>query len=148
MSQRQTFSLDSPARKFFACQLQHCSLSYDGNEGQWLYENGGLKFCFNQIWVQGIVVLVRADGNDFLLDDGTGIIEVTGVTKLVKDFNLHKGMYVMIAGKLKSLGSLDQKQYPTIKVLKIADLSSNLHSEMLWMMEVIDGQSQSGIHTK
>ena len=93
MSQKQTFHLDSPARKFFACQLQHCSLSHNRTEGQWLYKNGNVKFCFDQVWVQGIVVLVGADGNDFLLDDGTGITEVTGVTKLVRDFSLHKGRY-------------------------------------------------------
>ena len=52
-----------------------------------------MKFCFDQVWVQGIVVLVGADGNDFLLDDGTGITEVTGVTKLMRDFSLHKGRY-------------------------------------------------------
>ena len=57
-------------------------------------------------------------------------------------------MYVMIAGRLQSLGNFDQKQYPTIKVLKIANLSSNPHSEMLWMVEVIDAQSKSGTNRK
>lgn len=58
------------------------------------------------------------------------------------------GMYVMIAGRLQSVGNFDQKQYPTIKVLKIANLSSNPHSEMLWMVEVIDAQSKSGTNRK
>ena len=58
------------------------------------------------------------------------------------------GMYVMIAGGLQSVGNFDQKQYPTIKVLKIANLSSNLQSEMLWMVEVIDAQSKSGMNRK
>ena len=57
-------------------------------------------------------------------------------------------MYVMIAGRLQSVDNFDQKQYPTIKVLKIANLSSNLQSEMLWMVEVIDAQSKSGINRK
>ena len=52
-------------------------------------------------------------------------------------------MYVMIAGQLKSVGSLDQSQCPSIKVLKIANLT-NPHSEALWMMEVIDAHSQTG----
>ena len=56
------------------------------------------------------------------------------------------GMYVMIAGRLQSLGNFDQKQYPTIKVLKIANLSSNPQSEMLWMVEVVDAQSKSGMN--
>ena len=56
------------------------------------------------------------------------------------------GMYVMIAGRLQSVGNFDQKQYPTIKVLKIANLSSNPQSEMLWMVEVVDTQSKSGMN--
>ena len=56
------------------------------------------------------------------------------------------GMYVMIAGRLQSVGNFDQKQYPTIKVLKIANLSSNPQSEMLWMVEVVDAQSKSGMN--
>ena len=54
----------------------------------------------------------------------------------------------MIAGRLQSLGNFDQKQYPTIKVLKIANLSSNPQSEMLWMVEVVDAQSKSGMNRK
>lgn len=57
-------------------------------------------------------------------------------------------MYVMIAGRLQSPGNFDQKQYPTIKVLKIANLSSNPQSEILWMVEVIDAQSKSGMNRK
>ena len=91
MSQKQAFSLNSPAKKFFASQLLHCSSSDNENAGQWLYNNRNLKIFFSQVWVQGIVVLVSADGNGFFLDDGTGIVEINGVVKLVKDFFLHKG---------------------------------------------------------
>lgn len=50
------------------------------------------------------------------------------------------GMYVMVAGQLRSIGSPGEAQHPSIRVLKIADLSNNPHSEALWMMEVIDAQ--------
>ena len=49
-------------------------------------------------------------------------------------------MYVMVAGQLRSLGRADQIQYPTVKVLKVADLSGNSHWEALWMLEVVDAQ--------
>ncbi|XP_078354693.1 recQ-mediated genome instability protein 2-like [Oculina patagonica] len=140
MSQKQPFSLDAPARKFFACQLPHCTSS---DADQWLYHNDRVKIHFSQVWVQGIVVLVSADGNGLFLDDGTGIIEANGVTKVVKDLFIQKGMYVMVAGQLRSTGSPDQTQCPSIKVLKIADLSNYPHSEAMWMMEVIDIQSQT-----
>jgi len=143
MSQKQPVTLNSPARKFFASQLLSCALQQDGriiNQG--LYSDA----VINQVWVQGIVVLVSADGNDLLLDDGTAVIQATGVTKIVKDLFIHKGMYVMVAGQLKSVGSPDEIQLPSIRILKIADLSNNPHSEALWMMEVID--AQTGIRHK
>ena len=49
---------------------------------------------------------------------------------------------MMVAGQLRSIGSPSEAQYPSIRVLKIADLSNNPHSEALWMMEVIDAQSR------
>ena len=51
------------------------------------------------------------------------------------------GMYVMVAGQLKVMGSPKKQQSPCVKVLKFADLSSNPHSEALWMAEVIHMQS-------
>jgi len=60
--------------------------------------------------------------------------------------SLMTGMYVMVAGQLKSVGSPDEIQLPSIRILKIADLSNNPHSEALWMMEVID--AQTGIRHK
>ena len=45
----------------------------------------------------------------------------------------------MVAGQLKVMGSPKKQQ--SICVLKIADLSSNPHSEALWMAEVIHMQS-------
>jgi len=143
MSQKQPVTLNSPARKFFASQLLSCTLRQDGriiNQG--LYSDA----VINQVWVQGIVVLVSADGNDLLLDDGTAVIQAAGVTKIVKDLFIHKGMYVMVAGQLKSVASPDEIQLPSIRILKIADLSNNPHSEALWMMEVID--AQTGIRHK
>ena len=91
MSRKQSFELDAPARKFFACQLLQCRSSVKAITNQWLYHNGDLKIHFSQVWVQGTVVLVSADGNGLFLDDGTGIIEANGITKIVKDLFIQKG---------------------------------------------------------
>lgn len=88
MSQKQPLTLNTPARKLFACQL--LQKQHDGGI-QWLRNNDNLT-C-NQVWLQGIVVLVSADGNDLFLDDGTGIIQANGVTKIVKDLFIHKGTH-------------------------------------------------------
>ena len=58
-----------------------------------MYCDRNRKICFSQVWVQGIVVLVSADGNDLFLDDGTGIIEANGISKIVKDLFIQKGCY-------------------------------------------------------
>ena len=78
MSQKQGVILNTPARKVFASQLHNDSIHADSSD---------------QVWVQGIVVLVSADGNDLFLDDGTGIIQANGVTKIVKDLFIQKGDY-------------------------------------------------------
>ncbi|XP_068727808.1 recQ-mediated genome instability protein 2-like [Montipora capricornis] len=121
MSQKQPLILNTPAKKFFMSQLL-------GSSSQ-------------QVWLQGIVVDISADSNDVLLDDGTGVIQATGVTQIIKDLYLHKGMYVMVAGQLKMIGNPNEMHCPSIRVFKIADLSNNPHSEALWMAEVIDVQS-------
>ena len=76
MSQKQPLILNTPAKKFFMSQLL-------GGSSQ-------------QVWLQGIVVDISADSNDVLLDDGTGVIQATGVTQITKDLYLHKGIYTFL----------------------------------------------------
>ena len=103
MSQKTNSSkgiLNTPAKKFFVGQIACCTpinkeTSGPYNADEWLYQSlQGSAISFTQAWVQGFVVLVSADGNDVLIDDGTGIIHVTGVIKLVKNVNIFKGMSV------------------------------------------------------
>ena len=48
-------------------------------------------------------------------------------------------MYVMVAGQLRSSVTITEC-LPSIRVLKIADLTNNAHSEVLWLTEVIHAQ--------
>ena len=48
-------------------------------------------------------------------------------------------MYVMVAGHLRSSVTITEC-LPSIRVLKIADLTNNGHSEALWLTEVIHAQ--------
>ena len=92
MSQKQPLTLNSPARKFFVSQLLGSSLRQDGGIiHKELYNNE----VINQVWLQGIVVLVSAEGNSLLLDDGTGIIQASGITKVMKDLFIHKGIGIL-----------------------------------------------------
>ncbi|KXJ12817.1 uncharacterized protein LOC110241537 [Exaiptasia diaphana] len=138
-----TSILNLPARKFFVVQLTNC-FQVDKDEEEWIYQGTlDLPLRFNQVWIQGFVVLVSADGNDVLVDDGTGVAHATGVVKLVKNFTIIKGMYVMVAGQLKTTGKSSTQtfpSYPTIRILKFADKSEFRSSETLWMLEVMDLQ--------
>lgn len=99
MSQKPSSSqslLSLPAKKFFAAQIPSCSQnnkdSASSNIEEWMYKsNRRTSISFSQIWIQGIVVLVSSDGNDMLVDDGTGIVHVTGLIKLVKNLLITKG---------------------------------------------------------
>ena len=55
------------------------------------------------------------------------------------DFYFILGMYVMVAGQLRSSVKITEC-LPSIRVLKIADLTNNAHSEALWLTEVIHAQ--------
>ena len=94
MSQKQSSILDAPAKKFFACQLSQCTSNVKAAADQWMYIDSSRKICFSQVWVQGIVVLVADDGDDLFLDDGTGIIQANGITRIVKDLFIQKGGYI------------------------------------------------------
>lgn len=94
MSQKQSSILNAPAKKFFACQLSQCTSNVKAAADQWMYSDSSRKICFSQVWVQGVVVLVADDGDDLFLDDGTGIVQANGITRIVKDLFIQKGGYI------------------------------------------------------
>ena len=55
------------------------------------------------------------------------------------NFSFILGMYVMVAGQLRSSVKITECS-PSIRVLKIAALTNNVHSEALWFTEVIHAQ--------
>ena len=125
MSQKQLPILRTPARKFFIRQLLCCSLQHNGGI---LHPNLYGKEITTQVWVQGVVVLVSPDRNDLVLDDGTGVIHVTGVTKIAKDLYLH-------TGKLKCLILIIDQSGISKGDKKITTFSMNLllaHCSVLW----------------
>ncbi|CAL5212211.1 unnamed protein product [Lathyrus oleraceus] len=88
---------------------------------------------FQRAWLQG--VLVSSDGGGpFLLDDGTGVIELS-LSGEFRQRQLKVGMYVMVVGGyfLRAAG-----EPSVIKVHKIVDLSSSPNREAMWYLEVIE----------
>ncbi|CAN4119446.1 unnamed protein product [Withania somnifera] len=90
---------------------------------------------FQRVWLQGILVSTPTTDSSgrFLLDDGTGIIEL----HLLSDFNTlswEKGMFVMVVGAY----FVQKGGLPLIKVHKIVDLSLFPDRESMWYLEVIE----------
>ncbi|CDP07001.1 unnamed protein product [Coffea canephora] len=110
------------------------------SDSQSSFSLGGI--LFQRAWIQGILVSAvpsssstapSETGCRFLLDDGTGIIELI----LSGDFrNRHweTGMYVMVVGGY----FIQTGDVPMIKVHKIVDLSAFPDREAVWYLEVME----------
>ncbi|XP_020215185.1 recQ-mediated genome instability protein 2 [Cajanus cajan] len=88
---------------------------------------------FQRAWLQGLLVSASADGAPLLLDDGTGLIELS----LTGEFRHHHwkpGMYVMVVGGYVARAG----ELPMIKVHKIVDLSSSPDRDAMWYLEVVE----------
>lgn len=123
MSQKQLTLLNTPARKFFIRQLLSCSLQHNGGI---IHPNLYGKEITTQVWIQGVVVLVSSDRNDLVLDDGTGVIHVTGFTKILKDLYLHKGKLKCLILVIDQSGMKGDKKITTIKMNLLQPLCSVL----------------------
>lgn len=123
---------DLAALKVFCSQLNNAKATTTQQSHPAFTLSGIL---FQRVWLQGILVStpnIDPSGR-FLLDDGTGIIEL----QLLGDFlrlSWQKGMYVMVVG-----GYFVQKGgLPLIKVHKIVDLSPFPDRESMWYLEVVE----------
>ncbi|MQL83316.1 hypothetical protein Taro_015805 [Colocasia esculenta] len=91
---------------------------------------------FQRAWLQGVLVSAaeEGEGRSFVLDDGTGLVELCLTKEILQHEQLAAGMYVMVVGQfLPGAGDL-----PLIKVHKVVDLSPNPDSEAIWYLEVIE----------
>ena len=94
MSQKPS-RLSVPARKLYIGQLLKCSRSenedLDSNQGNWKYMTSELSLVFNQVWIQGVVISATKDRSDVIVDDGTGIVLLTGINRIIKDVKFCEG---------------------------------------------------------
>ncbi|KAM7496851.1 hypothetical protein LguiA_021265 [Lonicera macranthoides] len=96
------------------------------------------SILFQRAWLQGILVssLPSSNGDGdgrFLLDDGTGVVELS-LSGDFRDFPLDIGMYVMVVGGY----FIRPGELPQLKVHKIVDLSPFPDREAMWYLEVIE----------
>ncbi|KAJ8426307.1 hypothetical protein Cgig2_007830 [Carnegiea gigantea] len=93
---------------------------------------GGI--LFQRAWLQGVLVSISDDRSCFILDDGSGVIELLIAADFLTQDHWQLGMYVMVVGAyfIRDDGT------PMIKVHKIVDLSAHPDREAMWYLEVIE----------
>ncbi|PON58462.1 RecQ-mediated genome instability protein [Parasponia andersonii] len=102
---------------------------------------GGI--LFQRVWLQGILVCVEEEKNHFILDDGTGLIQLSlsasADARLLRSWTL--GMYIMVVGAFllpTSTSTSTHHHLPIVKVHKMVDLSGFPDREAMWYLEVIE----------
>ncbi|KAK2643509.1 hypothetical protein Ddye_025272 [Dipteronia dyeriana] len=115
------------AVKVVCAQLKHARQTLSQNA----VTLGGI--LFQRAWLQGVLISSPDDDGKLLLDDGTGVIQLSlGGEFLLRQWN--PGMYVMVVG-----GYIVRTDVPPmIKVHKIVDLSAFPDREAMWYLEVIE----------
>ncbi|XP_031113506.1 uncharacterized protein LOC116017116 [Ipomoea triloba] len=96
---------------------------------------GGI--LFQRAWLQGVLVSKPSPSNDagrFLLDDGTGVIELKLSGDYLQNDAWELGMYVMVVGGY----AVRKNGTSFIKVHKIVDLSPVPDREAMWYLEVVE----------
>ncbi|XP_062107759.1 uncharacterized protein LOC133818740 isoform X2 [Humulus lupulus] len=92
---------------------------------------GGI--LFQRAWLQGVLVSVSNNGDHLLLDDGTGLVQLSpSADSRVRPWRI--GMYVMVVGGYV----VCPDDHPMIKVHKMVDLSAFPDREAMWYLEVIE----------
>ncbi|XP_067319949.1 recQ-mediated genome instability protein 2 [Anolis sagrei] len=130
-------SSSPPPVKVLASQLRRCCRRRDPESG-WLLDRaefGRGALAVPVVWMQGTVLSVEAGpgGGAVRLRDGSGcfVAEGTGGVPQGKPC-LHAGKYVMVLGLVRSCGPGE----PTLRALKLTDLSGNPLNEAMWEAEV------------
>ncbi|KEH29927.1 putative recQ-mediated genome instability protein [Medicago truncatula] len=93
---------------------------------------GGI--LFQRAWLQGVLVSSNDGSGPLLLDDGTGIIELS-LSGEFRQRQFKAGMYVMVVGGYATRATGEPS---VIKVHKIVDLSSSPDREAMWYLEVME----------
>ncbi|KAL1544089.1 hypothetical protein AAHA92_20985 [Salvia divinorum] len=120
------------ALKLMCAQLKNARQTPSQNA----FSLGGI--LFQRAWIQGVIVSVPSASGDgesgrFLLDDGTGVIELS-LSRDIRGRQWESGMYLMVVGAY----SVRAGDLPLIKVHKIVDLSPFPDRESMWYLEVIE----------
>ncbi|XP_042303909.1 recQ-mediated genome instability protein 2 [Sceloporus undulatus] len=129
----------APPVKLLASQLRGCRRRCPG--GAWLLgreERGLPPLAVPLVWMQGTVEAVAEEeegGGRLRLRDGSGGAFVAEGARAVPQGRpcLCPGKYVMVLGLVQDVGP-----EPTLRALKVTDLSGNPWNQSMWEMEVED----------
>ncbi|KAJ6658466.1 hypothetical protein lerEdw1_020021 [Lerista edwardsae] len=126
--------MQSPPVKVLASQLKGCCRTPGG---LWLLdreEYGRPALAVPLVWMQGTVLTVGPDGSTVRLQDESGPFVAEGVDRVPKGRPcLSAGKYVMVMGVVQSCSP-----EPTLRAVKMTDLSDNPFHRSMWRLEVED----------
>ncbi|KAF5185263.1 Pentatricopeptide repeat-containing protein [Thalictrum thalictroides] len=88
---------------------------------------------FQRAWLQGILVSCSEEEGVFILDDGSGLVELS-LSNEFRYRNWKLGMYVMVVGAC----TIRTGEPPLMKVHKMVDLSPFPDREAMWHLEIIE----------
>ncbi|VFQ82773.1 unnamed protein product [Cuscuta campestris] len=118
-----------------------CSHLNTATETKTSHSQTAFSLCgilFQRAWIQGVLVSTPSTSDDdagrFLLDDGTGVIQLVLSSEYLQHDAWKLGMYVMVVGGY----SVRKDGTPFIKVHKIVDLSPVPDREAMWYLEVVE----------
>ncbi|XP_061477774.1 recQ-mediated genome instability protein 2 [Rhineura floridana] len=130
----ESLSVQSPPVKVLATHLRRCRRI---SGGPWLLdreEYGRPALAVSLVWMQGTVLTVEQDGSTVRLRDESGPFVAQGVEKVPKGRPcLSPGKYVMVMGLVQSCSP-----EPTLRAVKMTDLSENPLHRSMWGLEVED----------
>uniref|UniRef100_A0A6J0V975 RecQ-mediated genome instability protein 2 n=1 Tax=Pogona vitticeps TaxID=103695 RepID=A0A6J0V975_9SAUR len=123
-----------PPVKVTAAQLRRCRRA---SGGAWLLdreEYGRPAVAVPLVWMQGTVLKVEPGGSTVRLRDQSGSFVVQGAENVPKGRPcLSAGKYVMVMGLVQSC-----QPEPTLRAVKMMDLSDNPVHRSMWELEVED----------
>ncbi|XP_068248644.1 recQ-mediated genome instability protein 2-like [Palaemon carinicauda] len=119
-----------PARKLHSKDV----LTLENRGGSWYYNEDGLTFVVEIIWIQGTVVAYNQDKSEVTLQDsGYNITVVNCHTIPGGNAWIDQGKYVMAVGELDNSNTRVK-----IRAIKMADLSDNPVHQQTWKDEVTE----------
>ncbi|CAF0976086.1 unnamed protein product, partial [Didymodactylos carnosus] len=125
-------------------ELKKAKKTINNDQYSWTIARFGKNYSFDYVWIQGLCVNINKNDDTLLIEDSTGLGKVHNCTRMPNVWTLiEEGHYIMVAGKLLSIGDSLASTSPVIlDAYKIQCINDLPKTEIIWPYEVIDIHQQ------